>query len=68
MVDLVRRDDDDDDEDTGVDTDGTADRSTVVGDEAIDVVVDEVVIFSVPGAIGPEDKQRPQSQRGSGRS
>jgi hypothetical protein len=46
-VDMVWRDDDDHG-DAGVDTDGAADRSTMVGDEVADVAVDGVVVFAVP--------------------
>ena len=58
MVDIVRRDDDDDG-DVGVDTDGATDRSTVVGDEAVDVAVDEVAVFAVPEAIGSGSRGMP---------
>jgi hypothetical protein len=47
MVDMVRRDDYDDGE-AGVDTNGAADRSTVIGDEAVDVAVDEVAAVTAP--------------------
>jgi hypothetical protein len=58
MVDMVRRDDDDDIE-AGVDTEGAVDRSTTVGDEAVDVVVDEVVDFAAPEAIGSGSRRTP---------
>ena len=58
MEDVVRRDDGDD-EDSGADTDDAADRSASIGDEAVDVAVNEVVVFSAPGAIGPGSRRTP---------
>ena len=52
MEDMVRRDDGDDDDD-GLDTDDASDKSTAIGDEAVDVAVDKVMVFAAPGAIGP---------------
>jgi hypothetical protein len=57
-VDMVWRDDDDHG-DAGVDTDGAADRSTAVGDEAVDLVVYEFMVFAVPEAIGPGSRRTP---------
>jgi hypothetical protein len=55
---MVRRDDDDD-EAIGVEDDGAADRSAAIGDEAVDVAVDEVVVLAAPGAIGPGSRRTP---------
>ena len=38
---------------------GVADSSTAVGDEAVDVVVDDVVVVAAPGAIGPGRRRTP---------
>jgi hypothetical protein len=63
MEDEVWRDDGDAD-DAGVDTDDATDRSTVIGDEAVDVAVDEVVVFFVPATIGPgSQRTTPESTR-----
>ena len=58
MVDVVWRDDEDD-EDVGVDPDGVADSSTAVGDEAVDVGVDEVTAVAAPETIGPGSRRTP---------
>jgi hypothetical protein len=58
MEDVVRHDDGDD-KGAGVDTDDEADRWAAIGDEAVDVAVDEAVVFVSPGAIEPESRRRP---------
>jgi hypothetical protein len=60
MVDMVRRSDaDDDDGDAGVDTDDAADRSAAVGDEAVDVAVNEVAIVTMPKLIMSGSRRTP---------
>jgi hypothetical protein len=62
MVDMVWRDDDDD---VGVDTgdavvvEVAADKSATVGDEAMDVAVDEVTTIAEPGVIGSRSRRTP---------
>jgi hypothetical protein len=58
MVDTVRRGDADD-EDVGVDTDDAADRLAAVGDEVVDVAVDEVAAVAAPEAIGFGSRRMP---------
>jgi hypothetical protein len=55
MEDMVRCDDDD----VGVDTDDVADKSIAIGDEAVDVAVNEVVVLAAPGAIGSGSRRTP---------
>ena len=54
----MRRDDGDDD-DAGLDTDDAANKSTAIGDEAVEVAVDEVMVFAAPGAIRPGNRRTP---------
>jgi hypothetical protein len=58
MEDVVRSDDVDV-EDVGVDTDDIADKSTVIGDEAVDATVHQVVVLDVLGAIGSGSRRMP---------
>jgi hypothetical protein len=58
MVDAVWHDDDADDV-AEVGDDGAADRSAVIGDEAVGVAVDEVVALAALGAIGPRSRMTP---------
>jgi hypothetical protein len=48
-----------DGEDVGVDADNVADRSTVIGDEAVDAVVDEVAVLDVLGTNGSGSRRMP---------
>ena len=57
----MERREDVDGEDVGVDADNAADRSTVIGDEAVDAAVDEVAVFDVLGANGSGSRRMPSA-------
>jgi hypothetical protein len=55
----VERREDVDGEDVGVDTNNVADRSTVIGDEAVDAAVDEAAVLDVLGENGSASRRMP---------
>jgi hypothetical protein len=60
-IDDVAQREDVDSEDVGVDAHNVADRSTVIGDEAVDAPIDEATVLDVLGANGSGSRRMPSA-------